>query len=271
MMAEEISTLVVDAGLHTVCQQALCPNIMECFAAKTATFLLLGPNCSRRCAFCAIRKDKIKPPDPGEPDRIGKVVDRLELSFAVLTMVTRDDLNDGGAQHIMAAIEAVRRQRPLTGIEVLISDLGGNREALFQILDMRPDVLNHNVETVPRLYPLVRPEADYRRSLKLLEQTGNYRPRPVTKSGLMLGLGETREESLETLADLRRSGCDLVTIGQYLSPSREHYPVASYASPDEFESLKVSALAMGFKGVVSGPFIRSSYKAEELFHLAFNH
>ena len=265
MMIEEISSLVANAGLHTVCQEALCPNIMECFSRRTATFLLLGPNCSRKCSFCAIGKDRLQPPDPHEPKRVAQAVYNLGLSFAVLTMVTRDDLQDGGVSHIRATIEAVRRQCPRTGIELLISDLGGSNEGLFQILEMQPEVLNHNTETVRRLYPLIRSEAGYRRSLKLLEKASNFDPRPVTKSGLMLGLGETQEEVLETMGDLRKADCDIITIGQYLAPSSNHHPVASYVPPEEFESLKASALSMGFKGVVSGPFVRSSYQAEELF------
>ena len=264
MMIEEISLLVADAGLHTVCQEALCPNIMECFSRRTATFLLLGPNCSRKCFFCAIGKDRLQPPDPHEPRRIAQAVYNLGLSFAVLTMVTRDDLHDGGVSHIRATIEAVRQKCPQTGVEVLISDLGGNRGALDRLLEMEPEVLNHNVETVPRLYPLVRPGADYRLSLQVIEQAAKFHPRPVTKSGLMLGLGETREEVLETMADLRKADCDIITIGQYLAPSRDHHPVVDYVTPEEFESLRTTALAMGFKGVVSGPFVRSSYQAEDL-------
>jgi lipoic acid synthetase len=189
----------------------------------------------------------------------------MGLSFVVLTMVTRDDLADGGAFHIIATMKAVRRQCPRTGIELLISDLRGSTEGLFQILEMQPEVLNHNIETVPRLYTLIRPGADYQRSLKLIEQAGRFEPRPVTKSGLMLGLGETREEVLEAMADLRKADCDIITIGQYLAPSRNHHPVVSYLPPEKFESLKKIAQDMGFKGVVSGPFIRSSYRAEELY------
>jgi len=267
-MTEEISTLVADAGLHTVCQEALCPNIMECFTRKTATFLLLGPNCSRKCSFCAIGKDRVQPPNPQEPESIAQAVLDLGLSFAVLTMVTRDDLADGGAEHIARTIKTIRGQCSGVGIEVLISDLGGKRDALETALNERPEVLNHNLETVPRLYPGVRPEADYGRSLELLRQAADYRPSLVTKSGLMLGLGETKEELLQAMDDLREAGCHLLTLGQYLAPSENHHTVIRYVPPEEFAAYGQEALARGFSGVASSPFVRSSYQAGRLYRQA---
>ncbi|MBW2618193.1 MAG: lipoyl synthase, partial [Deltaproteobacteria bacterium] len=206
------------------------------------------------------------PPDPGEPERIGQAVARLGLDFCVLTMVSRDDLADGGAEHVAQSIAAVRRERPGVGLEVLISDLGGEEEALGRVLAARPEVLNHNVETVARLYPQVRPQADYNRSLNLLARAGAYQPRPVTKSGLMLGLGESRDEVLKTLDDLRAAGCDLITLGQYLAPSQKHHPIARFVPPEEFETFQVEAYERGFLGVASNPLVRSSYQADRLYY-----
>ncbi|MBW2092812.1 MAG: lipoyl synthase, partial [Deltaproteobacteria bacterium] len=244
------------------------PNQGECFGRGTATFLLLGPSCTRRCTFCAIEKEDVLPPQDTEPDRIAQAVDRMGLTFCVLTMVTRDDLPDGGAGHVVRSISAIRKRCPEVGIEVLISDLGGNQTAMMEVLEIQPEVLNHNIETVPRLYPEVRPQADYRRSLDLLSRADTFKPRPVTKSGMMLGLGETRDEILKAMDDLRAAGCDLLTLGQYLSPSQKHHPVERYVPPEEFDELKAAALDRGFIGVASHPYVRSSYQAEQLFKLA---
>jgi lipoic acid synthetase len=252
-------------GLHTVCAEAQCPNQMDCFGRGTATFLLLGPGCTRRCTFCAVDKSRVLPPDPDEPNRIAQAIVQLELDYCVLTMVTRDDLPDGGAGHIVETTAALRKERPGMGIELLISDLGGNWRALDRVLEARPEVLNHNVETVPRLYPKVRPQADYRRSLELVERASSYRPRLVTKSGIMLGLGETRDELLATMQDLRNGGCQVLTLGQYLAPSERHYPVVRYVPPEEFDEYEGIALHMGFSGAASSPFVRSSYQAGRLY------
>jgi lipoic acid synthetase len=252
-------------GLHTVCSEAQCPNQMDCFGRGTATFLLLGPGCTRRCTFCAVDKSRIVPPDPGEPARIAQAVALLELDFCVLTMVTRDDLPDGGAGHIVETTAALREERPGMGIELLISDLGGNWQALDRVLEAGPEVLNHNVETVPRLYPKVRPQADYTRSLELLERASSHRPPLVTKSGIMLGLGETRDELMATMQDLRNVGCQVLTLGQYLAPSDRHYPVIRYVPPEEFDEYESIALRMGFSGAASSPFVRSSYEAGRLY------
>jgi lipoic acid synthetase len=263
-----VMTTVRRHALHTVCAEARCPNQMTCFRRGTATFLLLGPSCTRRCRFCAVDKSPVRPPDPDEPQRIGRAVREMGLDFCVLTMVTRDDLPDGGAGHVALAISAIRRKNPDIGIEVLISDLRGDVQALESVLAANPLVLNHNLETVPRLYPAVRPGADYHRSLELLARAAAGRPAIVTKSGLMLGLGERRTELLNTLEDLHRAGCRLLTLGQYLSPSEEHYPVRRYVPPEEFEEYGRIALSMGFSAVASAPLVRSSFHAGELYRRA---
>jgi len=267
-LTARVTGMLEDLSLHTVCQEAMCPNQGECFGRGTATFLLLGPNCTRRCTFCAVGKAQVRPPQHTEPERIAKAVSRLGLTFCVLTMVTRDDLPDGGAGHVAETIAALREHCPGVGVEVLISDLGGSMTALTKVLESQPDVLNHNIETVPRLYPEIRPQADYGRSLDLLSKANDFKPRPVTKSGMMLGLGETREEILKAMDDLRTAGCDLLTLGQYLSPSEKHHPVACYVPPEVFDELKNQALERGFAGVASSPYVRSSYQAEKLFRLA---
>ncbi len=252
-------------GLHTVCAEAHCPNQMECFGRGDATFLLLGPNCSRNCTFCAIEKSHVRPVDPEEPERVAQAVVDLRLGFCVLTMVTRDDLPDGGAAHVAETIRAIRRTAPGLGIEVLISDLGGDPSALDTVLQSRPEVLNHNVETVPRLYPTVRPGADYARSLDLLSRASRHRPSLATKSGIMLGLGESRDEVIRALEDIRTAGCRIVTVGQYLAPSERHHPVVRYIPPPEFLDYQNLALAMGFGAAVSSPFVRSSYQAGQTY------
>lgn len=264
----EVQRLVSAHMLHTVCAEAQCPNQMECFGRGEATFLLLGPSCTRRCTFCTVDKSAVKTPDEGEPLRIADAVAKMELSFVVLTMVTRDDLTDGGAMFLVRTVTEIRTVAPTTGIELLISDLGGNWEALARVLAVQPQVLNHNVETVPRLYSAVRPQADYWRSVELLRRAAEHRPALVTKSGLMLGLGETRDEVLKVMDDLRRAGCHLLTLGQYLAPSKRHHPVIRYIPPDEFENYKAEANNRGFSGVASSPFVRSSYQAGKLYQSA---
>jgi lipoic acid synthetase len=255
-------------GLHTVCEEAQCPNQLECFAAGTATFLLLGPSCTRRCTFCAVDKSPVHAPDPEEPLRTAEAVAQMKLRFCVVTMVTRDDLSDGGAQHVARTIEAIREKSPGAGIEVLISDLGGNWSALETILTEAPEVLNHNLETVPRLYSQVRPQANYHRSLELLARARSHVPSLVTKSGLMLGLGEEKDEVLEVMGDLRQAGCNVLTLGQYLSPSVHHHPVVRYVPPEEFAEYEAHAIQRGFNGVASAPLVRSSYHAGELYRAA---
>jgi lipoyl synthase len=250
--------------LHTVCQEALCPNLGECFSRNTATFLILGGHCSRNCRFCAVRHGNPEPVDSGEPELVAEAAQRMGLKYVVITSVTRDDLADGGANHFAETISAVRRRLPETKIEVLIPDLQGDWHALQKIVISRPDVLNHNLETVPRLYSLVRPQAVYQRSLNLLRQVRRIDAELPTKSGLMLGLGEETEEIEQSLQDLLEAGCTLLTLGQYLQPSPNHLPIQRFVTPDEFEKLKLKALGMGFTRVASGPLVRSSYLAENM-------
>lgn len=251
-------------GLHTVCRSARCPNIGECWSQKTAAFMILGNVCTRTCAFCAVAKGSPAPPDPDEPASTAAAVRTLGLRYAVITSVTRDDLSDGGAGHFAAAVRAVRRACPETRVEALIPDFGGDAKALETVLEAGPDALNHNLETVESLYPAIRrtPE-NYRRSLGVLATAA--RRGVLVKSGLMVGLGESEEDLLRSFADLRSAGCDLLTIGQYLRPSKAHVPVSRYYPPAEFERLRTSALAFGFRDVASGPLVRSSYFAEKLF------
>ena len=257
---------LIDGGrLHTVCQEAKCPNIWECFSHRTATFLIMGGRCTRNCRFCNVENGRPEPLDPDEPARVAEAAARMNLRYVVVTSVTRDDLADGGAAHFAAVIAAIRGRIPEAEIEVLIPDFQGDPAALHTVLQARPDVLNHNVETVPRLYPLVRPQADYRRSLELLRRAGRAAAGPPTKSGLMLGLGETAEELRAALNDLREAGCRILTLGQYLQPSPRHLPVARYVTPEEFAQWRRFALSIGFAEAASGPFVRSSYHAKESF------
>jgi len=262
---EKIRNLIKDRHLHTVCQEAHCPNRWECYSKQTATFLILGPGCTRNCRFCAVEA-RLQPPDPTEPVRVAEAIAQMKLRYAVITSVTRDDLADGGAGFFAQTIAAVRSRSPDVRIEVLIPDFKGNAAALQTVADAQPDVINHNIETVPRLYPVVRPQADYRRSLNLLRSVKTYANRIPTKSGMMLGLGEAEDEIIRSLQDLRNSLCDILTLGQYLQPTRAHLPVARYLPPEEFNRLKKTALALGFIKVASGPFVRSSYHAGELYH-----
>ena len=251
--------------LHTICQEACCPNQGECFSKGVATFLILGKVCTRNCRFCAVDSGTPEALDAGEPRRLAAEVKRLGLRFVVITSVTRDDLPDGGAAHFARVIEVMRRECPDVGIEVLIPDFQGSRAALQAVTDAAPEVLNHNVETVPRLYASVRPQADYRRSLALLREAKSLNPSLTTKSGLMLGLGETREEVLEVMVDLRSASCDVITVGQYLSPSPAHHPVVEYVKPEIFEKYRRDALRLGFRDAASAPFVRSSYMAEKYY------
>ncbi|KAB2891869.1 MAG: lipoyl synthase [Desulfobulbaceae bacterium] len=265
---ENVRRLLHGSGLHTVCQEAKCPNQFECFARGTATFMILGDRCSRNCGFCAVRHEAPLPPDPDEPERVAEAVASLGLRYVVITSVTRDDLADGGASAFAATIRAVREKAPAAQVEVLIPDLQGDWEALSVILAAGPHVLNHNIETVPRLYPLVRPQARYLRSLALLAEVKRVMPHMVCKSGMMLGLGESVDELRQVWNDLRRAGCDILTMGQYLQPSPANLPVVRFLPPEEFAALRDEALFRGFAGVASGPFVRSSYEADKLWRQA---
>ena len=265
---EKIRTLLKTHSLTTVCQEAKCPNQFECYGEGTATFMILGEKCTRNCRFCAVSHPPESLPDPEEPARVAEAVVLLKLRYAVVTSVTRDDLPDGGASHFVKTIESIRKQSPNTLIEVLIPDLQGNWQALETIVRAQPDVLNHNVETISRLYPVVRPQAIYGRSLALLKKVKEMDPLLVTKSGLMVGLGETREELTGTWQDILDSGTDILTIGQYLQPSAEHLEVQRFVPPEEFDEYTVLALEQGFPGVASGVFVRSSYHAETLYRKA---
>jgi len=269
----EVREMVDGLDLHTVCQEARCPNIFECFSNRTATFMILGDNCTRRCAFCAVGKLAPLAPDPGEPLHVAEAVASMRLRHAVVTSVNRDDLPDQGAGQFVATIREIRRLNPATRIEVLIPDFQGDEACLGMVLDAAPDILNHNMESVPRLYRRVRAGADYRQSLDLLARAAAWREgghdagrggaRMMTKSGLMVGLGETIDELLAVMDDLRACGVDILTIGQYLRPSMSHLPVERFYTPDEFGLLKREGLARGFGHVESGPLVRSSYHAHE--------
>lgn len=261
---EAVEGLIGELRLSTVCQEARCPNRGECYSSGTATFLIAGDACTRGCRFCAVQTRVPRPLDPDEPARVADAVARLGLRHAVVTMVTRDDVSDGAASHVVATIGAIRRVAPGVAVEVLVSDFGGSEQAVDRVADAAPDVFNHNLETVPRLYAEVRPGADYARSLRVLARAKERAPGMPTKSGLMLGLGETRDEVEAVMADLRGAGCDLLTLGQYLRPSAEHLPVARFVEPEEFSGLARSARELGFAGVASAPFVRSSYHAAEL-------
>jgi len=261
----KVVNLLRKCRLHTVCESAHCPNLGECFAKGTATFMILGDVCTRNCRFCAVLNGTPDAPQKDEPAEVADAVSELGLTYAVVTSVTRDDLRDGGAGHFAQTISAVKSKTPHTGVEVLIPDFGGSDAALKTVVVAGPDVLNHNLETVPRLYPRVRPEADYGRSLNLLRKVTHINPGMITKSGLMLGLGETREEVSAVLGDLLSAGCRALTLGQYLAPSRDHHPVVEYIHPDVFRQWEDTARKMGFEGVASGPFVRSSFEAEGMF------
>jgi len=260
--------LMQDLKLHTVCEGAQCPNRTRCFAEGTATFMILGDICTRNCTFCAVKKGTPLPPDSEEPEHVVAAVRRLGLQYVVLTSVTRDDLPDGGASHFAQTIEAIHKYDPSIMVETLVPDFKGYLSALQTVIDAYPAVLNHNVETVPRLYHEVRPKANYQQSIKLLKQAKCLDNGLLTKSGLMLGLGETRQEVIEVMSDLRQAGCDLLTIGQYLQPSLRHHKVVRYVPPEEFEEYQNVGQEMGFISVFSGPLVRSSFHAAEAYLLA---
>jgi lipoyl synthase len=263
-----VRRMMADLSLNTVCQEARCPNIYECWSNRTATFMIAGDVCTRRCGFCAVSKGAPKPLDPAEPMHVAEAVRRLDLKHAVITAVNRDDHSDGGAAHFAATIHEVRALNPGCRIEVLIPDFQGNPGALDTVIDAHPDVLNHNTETVSRLYRRVRPEARYFEwTMDLLRRAANRRdtaqPAMLTKSGIMVGLGETRDEVLSTMLDLREVDCDILTVGQYLQPAPHRLPVERFYRPEEFQELKQLGLEMGFRYVESGPLVRSSYHARD--------
>jgi len=263
---KKMRALLLRFGLNTVCEGALCPNRGECFGQGTATFLILGRACTRNCTFCAIPSEKHPPaPDPKEPEAIAQAAAELGLKHVVITSVTRDDLEDGGASHFAQTVRALKRNDSRLSVEVLIPDFQGSFASLEAVVLSSPDIINHNLETVPRLYPEVRPQAEYARSIHLLRMVKEINPEKITKSGLMLGLGEEREEVRQVMADLRGISCDLLTLGQYLRPSGEHHPVRRYLPPEEFEELGREGEKMGFKGVFSAPLVRSSFHAGEVF------
>jgi len=257
----EMQDLIKGMTLHTVCEEALCPNVGECFKSRTATFLLMGDVCTRNCNFCAVRHGNPLPLDPDEPRHIAEACKALGLKSVVLTCVTRDDLADGGASHMALVVEEVKKLNPGAKVELLTSDLGGSRDALKNLLEAPLDVLAHNVETVPSLYPAVRPQANYERSLAVIEMAKAIAPKVLTKSGIMVGLGETYEEVIEVMCDLISVGCDILTIGQYLQPSPSHLPVKEFVPPKQYQMYEQKGLELGFKYVVAGPLVRSSYRA----------
>ncbi|CAD5929369.1 lipoyl synthase [Planktothrix agardhii] len=260
-----VKGILRDLGLNTVCEEASCPNIGECFNAGTATFLIMGPACTRACPYCDIDfEKKPQPLDITEPERLAEAVRRLNLNHVVITSVNRDDLPDGGASQFVRCIEGVRSLSPQTTIEVLIPDLCGNWDALEIILQAKPEVLNHNTETIQRLYRRVRPQGDYQRSLELLKRSRQLRPEVYTKSGLMVGLGETDAEVRETMQDLRAVDCDILTLGQYLQPSPKHLPLVAFISPEQFNAWREFGESIGFLQVVASPLTRSSYHAEQV-------
>jgi lipoic acid synthetase len=261
-----LKNILRSANLHTVCEEAICPNIGECFGQGTATFLILGDVCTRRCNFCAVTKGHPSILDEDEPERIARVVKQIDLRHVVITSVTRDDLPDGGAKIYARTIRSIRTYNSTCTIEVLIPDFKGSEEALEIVLEEYPDILNHNLETVPRLYPDVRPQADYEFSLSLLEKVNAIHPGGITKSGLILGMGEEYDEIIDVMKDLREVDCDILTIGQYLRPGKEYIPIKRYYHPDEFKRLKYEGEKMGFKHVESGPLVRSSYHAAAQFN-----
>ena len=259
-----LKKMMRDKGLHTVCEEAKCPNIHECWAVRrTATFMILGDTCTRACRFCAVKTGLPTELDLQEPEKVADSVATMNLKHAVVTAVARDDLKDGGAAVFAETVRAIRRKNPFTTIEVLPSDMGGVYENLKTLMDARPDVLNHNIETVRRLTPRVRARAKYDRSLEFLRRAKEIQPDIPTKSSLMVGLGETKEEILETMDDLRANNVDIMTIGQYLQPTRKHLKVVKYYHPDEFQELKEIALSKGFSHCEAGPLVRSSYHADE--------
>jgi lipoic acid synthetase len=262
---QKVKSILAEADLHTVCEEARCPNLGECFSQGTATVLILGKVCTRDCGFCAVEHGTPSRLVDTEPEKVAQAVKRMGLQYVVVTSVTRDDLFDGGASHFARTIRAIRALDQRIKVEVLVPDFRGDLDSLNIVLKEGPDVLNHNVETVPRLYPEVRPQAEYERSLHTLKRSSETYPNILTKSGFMLGLGETKEEVLDLLEDLREAGCDFLTIGQYLQPRSDRLPVVRYIHPEEFEVYRRIGKAMGFRRVASGPFVRSSFHASQMF------
>jgi len=262
---QKVKSILDEGDLHTVCEEARCPNLGECFSKGTVTFLVLGKSCTRNCGFCAVEHGNPAPPDESEPESVARAIQRMGLQYVVVTSVTRDDLPDGGGSQFARTIRAIRGMNSEIKIEVLVPDFQGNPSSLETVLREYPEVLNHNVETIARLYPKVRPRADYIRSLHLLKRSKEGYPKILTKSGFMLGLGENREEILKLMEDLREVRCDLLTIGQYLQPRLDRLPVVRFIPPEGFEEYKRIGEEMGFKAVASGPFVRSSFHAFEMF------
>jgi len=258
-----ISNILKKHGLNTVCAQADCPNLYECFNRGTATFMILGKNCTRNCKFCKVTKSEPEKLDPLEPENIAKAIKEMNLKHTVITSVTRDDLPDGGAGHFANTISEIKKLCPDVTIEVLIPDLKGDYESLKKVVNAKPYVLNHNIETIPDLYPVVRPMAKYKRSLELLKRVKEIDSAIFTKSGFMVGLGENEDQVIDLLKDLKQVNCDIITIGQYLQPSKDHYEVVEYVHPNQFKKYENIAKEMGFMYVASGPLVRSSYHAED--------
>lgn len=259
----QVEEILKRLGLNTVCEEANCPNRMECFSNRTATFMILGRRCTRNCTFCNVEKNPPDPVDSLEPIHVAQAVTELGLKHVVITSVTRDDLSDGGAGHFAQVVGMIKKYNSSVTIEVLIPDFKGDPDALKTVIDADPDIINHNVETVSRLYPEVRPMAVYKRSLELLGRVKSIKSGIFTKSGIMLGLGETEDEVLKVFDDLRKEKCDFLTIGQYLAPSKLHHPVVEYMRPEIFDNYRSKALEAGFSHVASGPFVRSSYHAQQ--------
>ena len=261
-LSTEVKSLISDLSLNTVCNEANCPNRMECYNRGTATFMILGKNCTRNCRFCNVTKEMPEKVNPMEPENVAKAVAKLGLKHAVITSVTRDDLEDQGANHFAKVVREIRKATPEVTIELLIPDMQGNKDLIDIIIDSEPDVLNHNVETVPELYDTVRPMAVFDRSVELLGYVKRKKPYMRTKSGMMLGLGETKDQVINVFKKLREVDCDMITLGQYLRPTKAHIPVVEYITPEQFDEYKDIALSMGFKKVESAPLVRSSYYAE---------
>lgn len=263
-ISSEVNNILEDLNLNTVCKEANCPNRMECFNRSTATFMILGNVCTRNCTFCNVTKGEPQMVDREEPGKVAAAVARLKLRHAVITSVTRDDLEDGGAGHFAEVVKEIRNLKDGITIEVLIPDFLGNEAALDKVIASKPDIINHNIETVPELYPKVRPMAIYQRSLELLKRVKEKDSAILTKSGIMLGLGESEEAVVNVMKDLRSVGCDIMTIGQYLAPSSKHHPIVEYVHPDIFAKYREIGMSLGFKDVVSGPLVRSSYHADQV-------
>ena len=251
--------------LHTVCEEANCPNRVECYSSRTATFMILGNTCTRHCKFCNVGDGSPTPVDAGEPMRVAEAVKKLDLEYAVITSVTRDDLDDGGASHFKSVIEEIRALTPNVKIEVLIPDFQGDEDALNQVIEAKPDVINHNVETIERFYETIRPEAAYEQSLELITRVKKANSKIMTKSGIMLGLGEEDAEVRKVIEDLKNAGCDILTVGQYLPPSKDHAPLVEYITPEQFKVYEDFAVELGYHGVASGPRVRSSYNAGHVY------